>query len=92
MTKNIFHLQQFRVLLLVLLCALFTLPLSAWKDAFVVQSRDRTTLTFYYDDTRASRDEETCGINEKEVLPWFGEAPKWLGKHFSSEKGDKGGV
>ena len=61
MTKFIFYLQQFRVLLLVLLCALFTLPLSARKEAYVV--RDDTTLTFYYDDIRESRGEAIWGIS-----------------------------
>lgn len=62
MTKFIFYLQQFRVLLLVLLCALFTLPLSAQKHAYVV--RDDTTLTFYYDDIRESRGEAIWGISQ----------------------------
>ena len=64
MTKFIFYLQQFRVLLLVLLCALFTLPLSAQKLAYVVRSSDNTTLTFYYDDIRESRGEAIWGISQ----------------------------
>ena len=86
MTKFIFYLQQFRVLLLVLLCALFTLPLSAQKLAYVVRSSDNTTLTFYYDDIGASRGEAIWGIYEEDILPLFGTAPKWLGKYPSSEK------
>ena len=64
MTKFIFYLQQFRVLLLVLLCALFTLPLCAQKHAYVVRSSDNTTLTFYYDDIGASRGEAIWGISQ----------------------------
>ena len=63
MTKAIFHLRQFRVLLIVLLCSFFSLPLSA-KSAYVEQSKDETTLTFYYDNDRGSRRGEIWGIDE----------------------------
>ena len=66
MTKALFHLRQFRLLLLVLLCALFTLPLSA-QEAYVEKSKDETTLTFYYDNNRDSRSGKTWGIDEKSV-------------------------
>ena len=68
MTKFIFYLQQFRVLLLVLLCALFTLPLSAQKEAYVVRSSNDTTLTFYYDDIRESRGEAIWGISQVALI------------------------
>ena len=56
MTKALFHLRQFRLLLLVLLCALYSLPLSAQeKEAYVVQNKDEGTLTFYYGAKRQSR-------------------------------------
>ena len=39
-----------------LLCALFTLPLAAQnREAYVVQSADETTLTFFYDSLRSSK-------------------------------------
>ena len=63
MTKAIFHLRQFRVLLIVLLCSFFSLPLSA-KSAYVEQSKDETTLTFYYDNDRGSRRGEIWDINK----------------------------
>ena len=63
MTKAIFHLRQFRLLLIVLLCALFSLPLSA-QEAYVEQSKDETTLTFYYDNDRGSRRGEIWGIDK----------------------------
>ena len=49
MTKALFHLRQFRLLLLVLLCALFSLPLSARKEAYVELSGYKK-LIYYYDD------------------------------------------
>ena len=74
MTKALFHLRQFRLLLLVLLCALFSLPLSA-QEAYVQQSTDQHTLTFYYDDNRESRSGKTWGIDEKS----YGLFPVWAG-------------
>ena len=73
MTKALFHLRQFRLLLLILLCALFTLPLSA-QEAYVEKSKDETTLTFYYDAKRQSRSGETWIIDEKYYIsyPWAG--------------------
>ena len=63
MTKAIFHLRQFRVLLIVLLCSFFSLPLSA-KSAYVEQSKDETALTFYYDNYRDSHSGKTWDIDE----------------------------
>ena len=63
MTKALFHLRQFRLLLLFLLCALFSLPLSA-QEAYVQQSEDQHTLTFYYDNNRKLRGGITWDIDE----------------------------
>ena len=35
------------------------------RKAYVVQSADKTTLTFYYDDQRATHTGTTCGIEVK---------------------------
>ena len=78
MTKALFHLRQFRLLLLVLLCALFSLPLSA-QEAYVQQSEDQHTLTFYYDNNRKSRSGKTWDINEKSSRP----EPVWAGTYYS---------
>ena len=73
MTKALFHLRQFRLLLLVLLCALFSLPLSAReKETYVKESIDGTTLTFYYNNDRDWRSGKTWGINSWEGLAWAG--------------------
>ena len=76
MTKELFHLRQFRLLLLVLLCTLFSLPLSA-QEAYVRQSEDQHTLTFYYDNNRKGRSGETWGINEKSSSS----TPVWAGTY-----------
>ena len=48
------------------------------RKAYVVQSADKTTLTFYYDDQRATRTDTTWGIEEtkKEGNDTF---PAWAG-------------
>ena len=74
MKKALFHLRQFRVLLLILLCALFTLPLSA-QEAYVVKSKDKSTLTFYYDNNRKERSGKTWGIDEMS----YDSIPVWTG-------------
>ena len=78
MKKALFHLRQFRLLLLVLLCALFSLPLSA-QEAYVVQSKDESTLTFYYDAKRQSRSGKTWDIYEKSSSS----EPVWAGRFES---------
>ena len=75
MTKALFHLRQFRLLLLVLLCALFSLPLSA-QEAYVAQSTDLKTLFFCYDNHRESRSGKTWGIDEMS----YNSIPVWAGK------------
>ena len=86
MTKAIFHLRQFHLLLLVLLCALFTLPLSA-REAYVEKSKDETTLTFYYDNNRSSRNGKTWGIDEKKTKDrnYNETVPAWAGFYISSD-------
>ena len=50
-----------------LICLLLAIPLSAQaqnREAYVSQSEDETTLTFYYDALRATRTGTTWGIEE----------------------------
>ena len=50
-----------------LICLLLATPLSAQaqtREAYVSQSEDETTLTFYYDALRATRTGTTWGIEE----------------------------
>ena len=63
MTKALFHLRQFRLLLIVLLCALFSIPLSA-REAYVELSLDQETLTYHYDNNRGYRHGATWVIGE----------------------------
>ena len=72
MTKALFHLRQFRLLLLFLLCALFSLPLSA-QEGYVLEREGGSTLTFYYDNYRDSRNGKTWRIDEYDSIPaWAG--------------------
>ena len=50
------------------------------REAYVVQSADKTTLTFYYDDQRATRTGKSWGIEEtkKERDYTF---PAWAGRY-----------
>ena len=64
-----------------LICLLLATPLSAQthtREAYVSQSADKTTLTFYYDALRATRTGTTWGIEEtkKERNYTF---PAWAG-------------
>ena len=43
------------------------------REAYVAQSADETTLTFYYDALRATRTGTTWGILERKYVP--GDAP-----------------
>ena len=72
MTKALFHLRQLRLLFLILLCALFSLPLSA-QEAYVQKSEDQHTLTFYYDNNRKLRGGITWDIDET----YDGSTPVW---------------
>ena len=76
MAKALFHLRQFRLLLLVLLYALFSLPLGA-RGAYVLQSEDQHTLTFYYDNNRKLRSGKAWYIAEKSSSS----TPIWAGTY-----------
>ena len=64
-----------------LICLLLATPLSAQaqnREAYVAQSEDETTLTFYYDALRATRTGTTWGIEETKKegdIP----VPAWAG-------------
>ena len=64
-----------------LICLLLATPLSAQaqtREAYVSQSEDKTTLTFYYDALRATRTGTTWGIEETKKegdIP----VPAWAG-------------
>ena len=52
--------------LIALLCALFAPPQRAQaQEAYVHQSTDKATLTFFYDTQRSSREGTTWGINDQ---------------------------
>ena len=56
--------------LVTMLCAFFVAPLQAQGqsvEAYVQMSADKTTLTFYYDTKRASREGTTWGIEETQT-------------------------
>ena len=65
--------------LVTMLCAFFVAPLQAQGqsvEAYVQMSADKTTLTFFYDTKRASREGTTWGIEEKkEDHGW--QIPAW---------------
>ena len=83
------YLRYCCAMLFALICLLLATPLSAQaqtREAYVAQSADKTTLTFYYDALRATRTGTTWGIGEmqqeRENLP-TGERertyPAWAG-------------
>ena len=49
------------------------------REAYVVQSADKTTLTFYYDALRATRTGTTWGILERKYVPGDDSYPEWTG-------------
>ena len=49
------------------------------REAYVSQSADKTTLTFYYDDQRATRTGTTWGILERKYVPGDDTYPEWTG-------------
>ena len=65
------------------LCSfLLATPLSAQaqtREAYVSQSADETTLTFYYDALRATRTGTTWGIAETKSVIFDGTFPGWAG-------------
>ena len=63
----IHYLRYCCAMLFALICLLLATPLSAQaqtREAYVAQSADKTTLTFYYDALRATRTGTTWGIGE----------------------------
>ena len=62
--------------IIVMLCALFASPRVSGQtlEAYVQRNPEKTTLTFYYDDRRATRTGDTWGIDEKN-----GYLPAWVG-------------
>ena len=82
-----FYLRYCCAMCFALISFLLAPPLSAQaqtRKAYVSQSADKTTLTFYYDDQRATRTGTTWGIEEtrKEGDPTF---PAWAGTSFRSD-------
>ena len=70
-----------------LISFLLATPLSAQaqtRKAYVVQSADKTTLTFYYDDQRATRTGTTWGIEEKKEKGNV-TYPAWAGTYRVAE-------
>ena len=55
------------------------------REAYVVQSEDKSTLTFYYDALRATRTGTTWGILERKYVSGDGAFPAWAG---TSEEAD----
>ena len=61
---------------------LLATPLSAQaqtREAYVSQSEDQTTLTFYYDALRSTRTGTTWGIEETKSGMWDETFPRWAG-------------
>ena len=55
--------------LIALLCALFAPPQRAQaQEAYVHQSQDKATLTFFYDTQRNARQGQTWGIEETKTV------------------------
>ena len=55
------------------------------REAYVAQSEDKSTLTFYYDALRATRTGTTWGILERKYVSGEGAFPAWAG---TSEEAD----
>ena len=69
-------------MLFALFSFLLATPLSAQaqtREAYVSQSADKTTLTFYYDALRATRTGTTWGIEETKSVIFDGTFPGWAG-------------
>ena len=80
MKTSRFTWRIFLVPLVTMVCAFFVAPLQAQGqdlEAYVQMSPDKTTLTFFYDTKRASREGTTWGIEEKkEYHGW--QYPAWV--------------
>ena len=73
----------FLVPLVTMLCAFFVAPLQAQGqsvEAYVQMSADKTTLTFFYDTKRATREGTTWGIEEKKEDNRH-QFPAWAGTY-----------
>ena len=55
----------------------FSDPNKTYLEAYVLQSEDQHTLTFYYDDDREERSGKTWGINKNELYTSY--IPGWAG-------------
>ena len=55
-------------------------------EAYVQMSADKTTLTFFYDTKRASREGTTWGIEEKQEVEKRLEFPAWAGTYNNPNK------
>ena len=76
------NLRSFCAVIIALVSILFAPTLmaqSATKEAYVVQSADKTTLTFYYNAERASHSETKWGINETSGGETGFPYPAWAG-------------
>ena len=73
----------FLVPLVTMLCAFFVAPLQAQGqsvEAYVQMSADKTTLTFFYDTKRGTREGTTWGVEKKkEYNGW--QYPAWAGTY-----------
>ena len=78
----IHYLRYCCAMLFALFSFLLATPLSAQaqtREAYVSQSADETTLTFYYDALRATRTGTTWGIEETKSVIFDGTFPGWAG-------------
>ena len=74
----------FLVPLVTMLCAFFVAPLQAQGqnvEAYVQMSADKTTLTFFYDIKRTTREGTTWGIEEKQEEESGLQQPAWAGTY-----------
>jgi len=83
------QLRCYCAILFALLSIFFASALSAQsqtREAYVVQSEDKTTLTFYYDAQRNSHTGKTWNIGEH-LTDEFGDSPPaWAGNHAQADK------
>ena len=80
--RMIHYLRYCCAMLFALFSFLLATPLSAQaqtREAYVSQSEDKTTLTFYYDALRATRTGTTWGIEETKRVMLDGTFPGWAG-------------
>ena len=64
----------------------FTRKAQDKPEAYVQMSADKTTLTFFYDTKRASREGTTWGIEEKQEVEKRLEFPAWAGTYNNPNK------